>query len=113
MTGDFFALANVFRNLIENACRFRGTEPLCIHVGSMKNGSEWILSVRDNGMGFKPEYAEVIFEPFQRLNGRQYPGSGLGLPVARSIVELHGGKVWTESIPGQGSIFRLSLPAEA
>jgi light-regulated signal transduction histidine kinase (bacteriophytochrome) len=108
--GDFFAIATVFRHLIENACKFRGTEAPTIHVGSTQHGAEWILSVRDNGLGFKPDYAEAVFQPFKRLHGKEYPGSGLGLALAKSIIDQHGGRIWAESIAGRGSTFSFSLP---
>lgn len=111
IAGDFFALAQAFRNLIENACRFRSTAAPSIHVGCVRQGSEWLFSVRDNGLGFKPAYANDIFQPFTRLHGRQYPGSGLGLPRTKRIVEQHGGRIWAESVPGEGSTFWFSLPA--
>lgn len=108
--GDFFALAAAFRSLIENACRFRSTATPSIHVGCIRQGSEWLFSVRDNGLGFKPAYADVIFQPFKRLHGRQYPGSGLGLPRTKRIVEQHEGRIWVDSVPGEGSTFWFSLP---
>jgi light-regulated signal transduction histidine kinase (bacteriophytochrome) len=109
--GDFFALAEAFRSLIGNACRFRSTADPSIHVGCNRQGSEWRFSVRDNGLGFKPAYANDIFQPFKRLHGRQYPGSGLGLARTKRIVEQHGGRIWAESTPGEGSTFWFSLPA--
>jgi chemotaxis family two-component system sensor kinase Cph1 len=110
VVGDGPSLAAVFRSLIANACKFRGETPPRIHVGVVRRGPEWIFSVRDNGLGFDPTYRERIFRPFERLNGRQYPGSGLGLSVARTIIEQHRGKIWAESNPGEGSTFRFSLP---
>ncbi len=110
VTGDLFALAALFRQLIANACRFRSTEAPRVHVSALRKGSEWVFSVRDNGIGFKPAYGETIFQPFKRLNGRQYPGSGLGLPLAKRIVEQHGGRIWADSTPGEGSIFWFSVP---
>jgi light-regulated signal transduction histidine kinase (bacteriophytochrome) len=109
--GDFFALATVLRHLIHNACKFRSAAAPCIHVGVSKSGPEWLFSVRDNGLGFKPAYAEAVFQPFKRFHGREYPGSGLGLAVAERIVEQHGGRMWAESAPGEGSTFWFSLPA--
>jgi light-regulated signal transduction histidine kinase (bacteriophytochrome) len=108
--GDSFAMATVFRQLIENACKFRGAEAPSIHVGCARNGSEWIVSVRDNGVGFKPVYADAVFQPFKRLHGKEYPGSGLGLAQAKRILEQHGGRIWVESSPGRGSTFSFSLP---
>jgi signal transduction histidine kinase len=117
VTGDFFALATVFRGLIENACKFRGEAAPRIHVGASRGvgasngvsashgvgadqrGPEWVFSVRDNGMGFDPAYQDQIFNPFGRLNGRQFPGSGLGLTFAKRILEQHGGRIWAESQP--------------
>jgi hypothetical protein len=78
----------------------------------LREGLEWRFSVRDNGIGFKPAYAETVFLPFKKLHGRQYPGSGLGLPVAKRIVEQHGGRIWADSSPGQGSTFWFSLPSD-
>jgi light-regulated signal transduction histidine kinase (bacteriophytochrome) len=110
IAGDFFALAEAFHNLIENACRFRSTAVPSVHVGCVRQGSEWLFSVRDNGLGFKPAYVNDIFQPFTRLHRRQYPGSGLGLARTKRIVEQHGGRIWAESVPGEGSTFWFSLP---
>jgi light-regulated signal transduction histidine kinase (bacteriophytochrome) len=108
--GNATSLAVLLRCLIGNACKFRGETAPCIHVGALQQDGEWILSVRDNGAGFDPVYRERIFRPFERLNGKQFPGSGLGLTLAQRIVEQHGGQIWAESTPGQGSIFYFSLP---
>jgi light-regulated signal transduction histidine kinase (bacteriophytochrome) len=109
VTGDFDSLASVFRILLDNACKFRSAEPPQIHVGAVRDGPAWVFSVRDNGQGFNPTYAELIFKPFERLNGKRYPGSGLGLPLAKRIVERHGGRIWVDSQAEQGSTFRFSL----
>jgi light-regulated signal transduction histidine kinase (bacteriophytochrome) len=110
VTGDFLELAMLLRQLISNSCRFRSKDAPRIHVTSIRQGSEWHFSVRDNGIGFKPSYAGTIFQPFKRLHGKQYPGSGLGLPLAKRIVEQHGGRMWVDSVPGEGSTFWFSLP---
>ena len=111
VNGDFEALAQVFCSLIDNACKFRGDAAPVIHVEAERRGEEWIVAVRDNGQGFKPAYTERIFDRFERLNGNQYTGSGLGLPLAKRIIEQHGGRMWAESNPGAGSTFWFSLPA--
>ena len=110
VTGNFSSLAAVLRCLIGNACRFRSAAAPQIHIGAAQEGPEWILSVRDNGQGFAAVYRERIFRPFEKLNGKQYPGSGLGLTLAKRIVENHGGRIWADSRPGEGSTFRFSLP---
>jgi signal transduction histidine kinase len=112
VTGDFLALAEVVRNLLHNACKFRGEAAPRIHLGSVRQGSDWLFSVKDNGIGFDPVYVDQVFKPFGRLNGRKYTGSGLGLSVARKIVERHGGRIWADSSPGQGSTLWFTLPAQ-
>lgn len=109
VTGDFEALAGVFCALIDNACKFRSAAAPRIHVSAVCEGSSWVFSVADNGQGFDQSYADLIFKPFERLNGRRYPGSGLGLPIARRIVERHRGKIWAESQANLGSTFRFVL----
>lgn len=112
VTCDFFAIATVFRHLIENACKFRAALPPSIHIASTRENAEWIVSVRDNGLGFKAEFASGLFQPFKRLHGKEYPGNGLGLALVRRILDQHRGRIWVESAPGQGSTFSFSLPAD-
>ncbi len=107
--GDFESLATVFRVLIDNACKFRAAEPPRVHIAAVQEGPDWVFSVQDNGQGFHPKYAELIFKPFERLHGKRYPGSGLGLPLARRLVERHQGRIWAESTPDLGSTFRFAL----
>lgn len=110
--GDPTQLGQVFLNLVGNAIKFRGDKPPVIHICAMRQGSEWLFSVRDNGIGIDPQYAERVFVIFQRLHTReQYPGSGIGLAVCQKIVERHGGRIWLESQPGEGTMFYFTLPA--
>jgi signal transduction histidine kinase len=98
------------RCLIGNACKFRGAAPPAVHIGAVREGQTWILSVSDNGLGFDPAYRERIFRPFERLNGKQFPGSGLGLTLAKTIIEQHGGEIWADSRPGKGATISFKLP---
>jgi len=104
------SLTAVFRCLLSNACKFHGAAPAVVHVAAAQGAGEWIFSMRDNGIGFDPAYSARIFRPFERLNGKQYPGSGLGLTLARKAIEQHGGRIWAESSPGNGSTVRFTLP---
>lgn len=108
---DAGQLRRVFQNLIGNAIKYRGERASCIHVSAEPAGEEWHLAVRDNGIGFDPEYGERIFEIFRRLHGRKdYPGTGIGLSICRKIIERHHGRIWAESEPGKGATFHFTLP---
>lgn len=107
-------MVRLFQNLIGNAVKYRRPdEPPQVHVSAEQKGSEWIISIRDNGIGFAPEHASIIFAPFKRLHtAEQYPGTGVGLAICRRIVQAHGGRIWAESQPGQGTTFSFTLPLE-
>jgi light-regulated signal transduction histidine kinase (bacteriophytochrome) len=107
-------IVQLFQNLIANALKFHGEEPPKIHIGAQAEEGRWVLWVQDNGIGIDPRYAERVFQVFQRLHTRKsYPGTGIGLAICKKIVERHGGKIWVESRPGQGSTFFFSLPDAA
>jgi PAS domain S-box-containing protein len=103
-------LIQVFQNLLENAVKFRGKEPLKVHISAERKEGEWVFSVKDNGIGIEDQYKERIFRMFQQLQGRRYPGVGIGLTICRRIIERHKGRIWVESETGKGSTFFFSIP---
>jgi len=108
---DASQLVQVFQNLVSNAVKFHGDAPPRIHVSAEEKAREWVLSVRDNGIGIDPKYGDRVFAIFQRLHTREeYPGTGIGLAVCQRIVERHGGRMGFESEPSKGSTFYFGIP---
>lgn len=139
VSGDATQLSQLLQNLISNAIKFRGSRRPEIRISAKRTDSSmadaiteaaapngliessiasgaresWLFMVTDNGMGIEPQYYERIFLIFQRLHSRnRYPGTGIGLAVCRRIVERHGGRIWVESRPGEGSTFFFTIPDE-
>lgn len=112
VNGDAPMLRQLFSNLVSNALRYHGSDPIVIEVTVDSNDSEWILGVRDNGLGVPEEISESIFEPFERGESQEYiAGSGVGLTICKRIVDRHQGRIWVENNSDQpGSHFRFSLP---
>jgi PAS domain S-box-containing protein len=111
VTGHRVLLGQVLQNLIVNALKFRRAQPPKIHIGVRRDDGNWIISVRDNGIGVPPADQERLFEAFVRgKQKRDVPGVGLGLALVREAVGQHHGRVWLESTPGEGTTFYISLP---
>jgi len=109
--GDENQLRQVFQNLIDNAIEYSGDEPPRIHIAADRDSEEWLLSVRDDGVGIEPDDQERIFGIFQRLHTHdERAGTGIGLALCKQIVKRHGGEIWVESEPGEGSTFSFTLP---
>ena len=112
VVADPHQISQVFQNLISNAIKFRGSDPLHIHIAAKplpENHQCWLISIRDNGIGIPAEQQARIFTLFQRLHTRQErEGYGIGLSICKKIVERHQGRIWVESA-GQGSTFYFTL----
>ena len=110
--GDPVQLRQLFQNLITNAVKFRGERSPQVRITAERLQQWWQFGVQDNGIGIEPQYLERIFVLFQRLHTRaDYPGTGIGLAICKKIVERHGGRIWLESAPGQGTTFWFTLHA--
>lgn len=113
--GDAILLAEVLRNLLENAVSFTRTRPTAhIEVGQWVDGTgERVVFVKDNGVGFDLDHAPNLFALFQRQHhSMDYEGIGTGLALAQRIVERHGGRIWCEAASSAGCTFAISLPAQ-
>jgi two-component system, chemotaxis family, sensor kinase Cph1 len=104
-------LVTVFEHLLTNALLYHGPERPRIEVTADSDSDSHTVSVRDNGIGIKPEFQEKVFEPFKRLHTAEIPGRGLGLAMCRKILRAHQGRIWVESDGEHGSTFKFALPA--
>jgi light-regulated signal transduction histidine kinase (bacteriophytochrome) len=109
--GDPSQISYAFASLVENAIKFRSDLRPEIHVAAEEQENGYVFSVSDNGMGIDPRNQKRIFGVFKRVHNDQYPGAGMGLAIAKRVVERHGGGIWVESRPGHGATFFVSLPS--
>jgi signal transduction histidine kinase len=119
ITADPDQLAQVFRNLLDNAMKYSGEEPPRVHVSAERTGDDWLFAVADDGVGIEAEYHDRVFDVFERL-GEDADGAtgdrgagGIGLALCERIVERHGGEIWVESEPGEGATFYFTVPDSA
>ncbi len=111
--GDGQRLEQVVLNLMTNSTKFT-PEGGSITLRAKKRDTELVIEVQDNGIGISKDEQDRLFKPYSRINTdrQHHPGLGLGLALAKQVVELHGGKIWIESELGKGSIFAFSLPLQ-
>jgi light-regulated signal transduction histidine kinase (bacteriophytochrome) len=104
-------MIQLLQNLFVNGMKFQKNKPPEIHLSVREGPGEWVFACKDNGIGIDPRYFERIFMIFQRLHHREeYDGMGMGLAICKRIVERHGGRIWLESTPGEGSTFFFAIP---
>ncbi|MEO8098720.1 MAG: ATP-binding protein [Acidobacteriota bacterium] len=105
-------LVQLFQNLISNAIKYRSSDPPRIVISAEAIAGGWRFSVRDNGIGIDPQYADYIFGVFRRLHGKEQPGTGIGLALCKAAVERLSGRIWVEPTEGSGSTFHFFLPSK-
>ncbi len=113
VAGDLGELQQVFEQLIANAILYHqpGSAPT-VRIGAARADSEqWTIWISDDGPGVPEDRRGVVFQPFKRLHGREVPGAGMGLPIAKKIIEAHGGRIWIESGPASGARVCFVLPS--
>ena len=113
VVADETQMTQLLQNLIANAIKFRSERPPEIHVSARREDGRCTFAVRDNGIGIDREYWDQIFVIFQRLHTREkYKGTGIGLAICKKIVERHGGRIWVDSKPGEGTTFFFTLQGQ-
>ncbi len=109
--GNATQIYQLFQNLVSNAIKFKNSDTPKVFIKCESNETDYIFSVKDNGIGINKEYWENIFIPFKRLHSRaQYEGTGVGLSICQKVMEKHKGKIWIDSEPGLGTTFYFSFP---
>jgi light-regulated signal transduction histidine kinase (bacteriophytochrome) len=108
-------LSALLGNLVSNSIKFRRPDvPPKVHISARRVDDDWEISCQDNGIGIDAEFAEKVFVIFQRLHAKDaYPGTGIGLAVAKKIVEYHGGRIWLDDSAAAGSLIKFTLPVPA
>jgi PAS domain S-box-containing protein len=107
-------LGRVFQNLIGNSVKYRGDKPPVIRISAKRRRDEVLFAISDNGIGFDMEDSERVFGVFSRLpTTKRYEGTGIGLAICKRIIEGFGGRIWAESVRGEGATFYFTLPAAA
>lgn len=110
--GDERQLQQVFQNLLSNAIEYSGGDPPCIRVSATSQAREHLVMVRDEGVGIAADEVDRVFDLFTRLDsGEERRGTGIGLALCQRIVERHGGRIWVDSEPGEGTMVSFTLPA--
>jgi light-regulated signal transduction histidine kinase (bacteriophytochrome) len=111
--GEEPLLTTLFVNLIGNSLKFaRPDVPPVIQVTAERDGDQWRINVRDNGIGIEAEFADKVFVIFQRLHARDaYEGTGIGLAIVKKIIEYHGGRIWLDLDVAEGTSINFTLPA--
>jgi signal transduction histidine kinase len=111
--GDRAQLGQVLQNLLSNSLKYRRQDVSTqVHVSAEQRNGQWLFRFRDNGEGFRQEYADRIFGMFKRLHGNKVPGSGIGHAICKAVVERHGGRIWAESEEDRGTTFFFTLPGQ-
>lgn len=111
VTGDRRMLAAVLRELLDNAIKFNRSETPRVDLSARRESGGVEFSVADNGIGIPSDRFEMVFKPLKRLNGFEYAGTGMGLTIARRVIEAHGGRMWVETPAGEGAEVRFTLPS--
>jgi PAS domain S-box-containing protein len=110
ITANYLEMIQLFQNLFVNAIKYRSPKPLEIKITARSEDDRWIFAIKDNGIGIDLQFKERIFDMFQRLHAKtEYSGTGIGLAICKKIVENHGGKIWIDSTPGDGTTFYFSI----